>query len=172
MRIGGIDPGKSGALVVIDGWKTFEDAEIIVCKVPLIKVKVGKKEKTKPDYVQMASLWSEVIYSCDHVFIERVGAMPKQGAASTFNFGYVAGAAYGLLVAQKIPHTFVTPQVWKKKMGLSGDDKDKSRERASQLLPRFSENWKLVKDDGVAEAALLCYFGGLALGKQDPEATL
>ena len=36
---------------------------------------------------------------------------------------------------------------------------EEARKRASELMPTASELWKLKSDDGVAEAALLAYYG-------------
>ena len=41
----------------------------------------------------------------NQVVIEQVSAMPKQGVASTFRFGYACGAIYGAVVALGLPGT-------------------------------------------------------------------
>jgi crossover junction endodeoxyribonuclease RuvC len=85
--------------------------------------------------------------------------MPKNGAVSMFSFGYTAGFAYGMVLANNLPHTFVTPQKWKKIVGIKGSDGEVSRKRASQLYPGTVDLWKLKGDDGVAEAALIAHAG-------------
>ncbi len=80
-----------------------------------------------------------------------------------FNFGYVAGFAFGLVKAYDKQYTFITPQKWKKLVGLKGSDKGQSRALAAKLLPDYASEFKRVKDDGVAEAALLAYSGGASL---------
>jgi len=53
----------------------------------------------------------------------------------------------------------VRPQAWKKKMGLIGKDKTASRGLARELFPQYAERFKLVKHDGLAEAALIARYG-------------
>ena len=154
MIVAGIDPGKSGALFVFDG-AHYQAAR----EVPLYSLKVGKSKKTVADYVQWSRDWGELLLGVDHVFIEAVHAMPKQGATSMFTFGYAAGFAHGLIVGQNLPHTFITPQKWKKIVGLAGSDGEESRRRASQLHPRGSDLWSKKGQHGVAEAALIAYAG-------------
>lgn len=155
MIVAGIDPGKSGALFV-DYGKPFDPNGATV---PLLKLKVNGKKKTVADFPQWARDWGNLLLEVDHVFIEQVGAMPGQGVTSMFTFGYAAGFAYGLVLAANLPHTFVTPQKWKKFHGLSGSDGDQSRRKASQLMPAAAQFWPNKGDHGVAEAALIAYYG-------------
>lgn len=164
MIIAGIDPGKNGALFGSSDTGLILYAE----RVPLLKI----KGKEKPDYVRMAQVWSVYLQKCDHVFIEQVGAMPGQGVSSMFNFGYVAGVAYGLVLAASVPVTFITPQKWKSLVGLRGSDGEESRQRASQLMPQCIDFWPRKKDDGVAEAALIAWAGRLIVeGKSSGDST-
>ena len=78
-------------------------------------------------------------------FVERVGAMPKQGVASTFEFGQANGVLIGILAALVVPVHFITPGTWKKHYGLDAD-KEKSRLKALQLFPESA-----VFIDGVFE---------------------
>lgn len=89
--------------------------------------------------------------------------MPGQGVTSMFSFGYSAGFMYGLVVASGKPHTFLTPQSWKKIVGLSGSDGEQSRARASQLMPGCARFWPLKKHDGRAEAALIAWAGKMMI---------
>ena len=43
--------------------------------------------------------------------VEQVGAMPKQGVASTFKFGFAAGIIRGVLAANGVPIHYVCPPV-------------------------------------------------------------
>lgn len=95
-----------------------------------------------------------------HVWVERVGARPGQGASSGFNFGHGAGLIEGILTALYLPYTLITPQTWKPKAGLpKGADKHASRARAQQLFPEHAQRFCRVKDDGPAEAALIAWAG-------------
>jgi hypothetical protein len=95
----------------------------------------------------------------DHVgpelaVVERVGAMPKQGVASTFRFGKAAGIIEGVLAGAGIPIHYVAPQTWKKHFRLSGTDKEKSRALAIQRHPTV-QGLHLKKHHGRAEALLM-----------------
>lgn len=150
MIIAGIDPGANGGLATyyLDSHGLFLDP------VP----KVGKEI----DKVAWACEWD--LHGCDHIFIEQVGAMPGQGVTSMFNFGMVYGFVQALAFSTGVPVTFVRPQEWKKGVGIpNGADKGASRLRASQLFPNDADKWSRVKDDGLAEAALIAYYGSLKL---------
>ncbi|TAN71907.1 MAG: hypothetical protein EPN20_04200 [Magnetospirillum sp.] len=84
-----------------------------------------------PDVVELARL-IDAAGHIEHAYAEAVGAMPGQGVSSVFAFGKVFGLALGILAANFIPHTLVTPQRWKR--ALEGPaEKDGARARASQL---------------------------------------
>ena len=48
----------------------------------------------------------------DHVWIEKVGAMPGQGVSSMFQFGRSVGTIEGIIAALRLPISYVTPQKW------------------------------------------------------------
>lgn len=148
MITAGIDPGKTGAMVTL-----FPDNSVIVNRVPLMKLK-GKETPAWSDWWRQ---WCGV--EPEKIIIERVGSMPKQGIASTFNFGVSYGFAQAIAVSTGAPIHFVTPSVWKGKLGLLNSDKNASREVARRLLPKINGEVTRVKDDGVAEAALLAWYG-------------
>lgn len=154
MIVAGIDPGKSGALFVYDAENSWE---CDCMSVPSINS--GPNGKPQPDFPAWNLQWSPLLKKVSHVFIEQVGAMPKQGVTSMFSFGYSSGFMYGLVVGLGLPHTFLLPRAWKKTMGLSGSDGEQSRRKASQLLPSCAGFWPRKKDDGRAEAALIALAG-------------
>jgi len=84
--------------------------------------------------------------------------MPKQSAASMFNFGHSAGIVTGCVAALKIPHTFLVPQKWKKAAGV-GEGKDAARSRARNLFPGYRPLFARVKDHGLADATLIAFAG-------------
>ena len=90
--------------------------------------------------------------------LEDVHSMPKQGVASSFNFGVGKGVWLGILGAYEIPFELVSPQRWKKFMSLD-KDKNAARLKASQMFPSIAEQFKLVKYDGRAEAILMAEYG-------------
>lgn len=152
MIIAGLDPGKTGALVVV-----YPDNSVFVLRVPVQKL----RGKERPAWSEWAQLWGDalVFHEPDMFVIEEVASRPQQSSVATFNFGLSYGFGRGLIAACRKPMHFVTPSVWKGKMGLLNSDKNASREEARRLLPKLAYEITRVKDDGVAEAALLALYG-------------
>jgi crossover junction endodeoxyribonuclease RuvC len=147
-RLIGVDPGASGAIVMLEDGVPIE-WELM----PIMKV--GSATRVNGSAVAAFFLDSKV----EHVYIEQVGAMPGQGVASMFNFGHSVGTVIGVLSALFIPYTLVTPQAWKKAAGLIGTDKDAARARALQLWPDWRELDKKGKGQALADAALIARYG-------------
>lgn len=149
----GIDPGLSGALALYD---PLTD-ELIIKDMPTFTKKVGGKQKRILDLYGLANIIDPYVPHIKKAIVEQVGAAPGQGVTSMFSFGFSAGCAQMVVAANFIPMTTELPQIWKKAMRL-GKGKDAARQEASRLLPRHSEKWARVKDDGRAEAALLAVY--------------
>lgn len=149
----GIDPGCSGALVVLDRNNN------VSAHLNMPTIKVGTKSRVNGAAV--ASFLRDAMH-CDscHAYLEQVGAMPGQGVSSMFTFGHAAGVVEGLLQGLGIPYTLVTPQAWKKRAGLIGQDKDAARSRAIQLYPNLRVLDLKGKGQAVADAILIAKFGG------------
>ncbi len=145
----GIDPGCSGALVLV----TEQGGYIDHLAMPTIKV--GTKSRVNGAAV---AAWVRQ-YGITHAYLEQVGAMPGQGTASMFTFGHAAGVAEGILQGLNIPYTLVTPQAWKKSAGLIGSDKDAARSRAIQLYPEIRALDAKAKGQAIADALLIARFG-------------
>lgn len=145
----GIDPGCSGALVLV----TEQGGYIDHLAMPTIKV--GTKSRVNGAAV---AAWVRQ-YGITHACLEQVGAMPGQGTASMFTFGHAAGVAEGILQGLNIPYTLVTPQAWKKSAGLIGSDKDAARSRAIQLYPELRALDAKAKGQAIADALLIARFG-------------
>jgi crossover junction endodeoxyribonuclease RuvC len=141
MIVGGIDPGKSGGLAVVN--------ELGDCETTLMPV----DEDGLVDGAAILRFFAE--RDAEIIIIERVSAMPKQGVTSSFNFGHSAGAARASAQCLLLPIRMVEPQVWKRAAGLIKKSKTASRELASTLFPRAAQQFKRAKDDGRAEAALM-----------------
>lgn len=152
----GIDPGLSGALAWYDGETlTVED-------MPTLSLTRGGKAKRAVDGSRLAALLRPRV---DHVVIERVAAMPKQGVSSVFSFGQTYGLILGVVAALQIPHTTVPPATWKRALGVP-KAKDGARARATELLPEWADRWARAKDDGRAEAALIALYGSRQWGAE------
>lgn len=138
----GIDPGKTGAAALIyhGGHSLVDwpgDAALMV------------------DYIRQ---WQH-----DHLVaraaLESVHAMPKQGVASSFNFGCNLGQWMGLLAALSIPYIMPRPQQWKKGLVKKADGKDPklaSLVVARRLFPEAHLSHK--KHHGRADALLIAYW--------------
>lgn len=145
----GIDPGFSGALVLVTEQGGYID------HLPMPTIKVGTKSRVNGAAV---AAWVRQ-YGITHAYLEQVGAMPGQGTASMFTFGHAAGVAEGILQGLNIPYTLVTPQAWKKSAGLIGSDKDAARSRAIQLYPELRALDAKAKGQAIADALLIARFG-------------
>ncbi|EMF0895840.1 crossover junction endodeoxyribonuclease RuvC [Enterobacter hormaechei] len=145
----GIDPGCSGALVLVTEQGGYID------HLPMPTIKVGTKSRVNGAAV---AAWVRQ-YGITHAYLEQVGAMPGQGTASMFTFGHAAGVAEGILQGLNIPYTLVTPQAWKKSAGLIGNDKDAARSRAIQLYPELRALDAKAKGQAIADALLIARFG-------------
>lgn len=152
MIVAGIDPGKTGALSIL------HENNLVACfDVPMQLV----KGKAKPAWTQWAIDWRNAFAfeMPDMIVIEDIAARPGQGVTSMFSFGRSLGFAHAIACAAEAPIHFVTPSVWKGKLGLLNSDKGASREKARTLFPASAHHFARVKDDGRAEAALLAYYG-------------
>lgn len=153
MIIAGIDPGKTGALAIL-----HPDDSVEFFDVPRIML----KGKDKPAWSQWAGEWCTALdlAAPDMVVIENIAARPGQGVTSMFTFGRTLGFVHGLVTATTgCPVHFVTPSVWKAKLGLLNSSKGASREKCRTLFPSTVASLTRVKDDGRAEAALLAHYG-------------
>ena len=148
MRLIGIDPGATGAIVLLENGKPIEWIAMPV-------MQVGNATRVNASSLAEFLALSEAY----HTYVESVHSMPKQGVASSFNFGHSTGTIMGVLGALGMPHTLVTPQAWKKAAGLIGTDKDAARARAIQLWPDWRELDKKVAGQALADAALIAKYG-------------
>lgn len=103
----------------------------------------------------------------DFAMVEKVGAMPKQGVSSSFNFGFGCGQINGVIGALKIPVHYVSPAKWKKALSLDSDA-EKSRAAAIRLWPS-SDRFGRKKDHNRAEAALLAKYGADTILRESGE---
>lgn len=145
----GIDPGLSGALCLY---------EIATKRINLFDMPVtdGRVDPARlAGIVEMCKLKGSITAA-----VELVSSMPRQAGA--FNFGVSAGVVHGVLGALNIPFTLIQPAQWKGAMGLrrtvnetQAQNKTRARELAIKLWPEKAGEFKRIKDDGRAEAALI-----------------
>jgi crossover junction endodeoxyribonuclease RuvC len=150
-RVLGIDPGLDGALALLT-----TAGELVVTDMPVLTTDRGGKSKRQADVRALADLIRTMEPS--FAVIERVGAMPGQGVASSFAFGRIAGQIEGVVATLAIPITYISPLTWRRAFNVP-KGKDGSRLRASELLPVCAGRFRRKRDDGRAEAALMALWG-------------
>lgn len=136
----GIDPGRQGALALLDLSDmtvtthdmpdTIGGLHDLLMRLPVVQVCCVEK----PFYPRM-------------VGTRTVAVMAE-------NYGALKSA----LIWRDVPFFEVPPAKWKKHLGLS-PDKSQSRAKADQLFPGSADQWALKKFDGRAEAALIAWYG-------------
>lgn len=165
----GIDPGKSGAIAVLDA-----DGTLKFQVTPTIAAERGRSRREFDVTGMVAALNTvKVQHVVRLITIERVGPMPQDGPVQAFSFGEGFGLWRGIMAGLGLPHILVRPQTWKAKI-LSGTKQDKgaaiawcqARYPDVSLLrtPRCAS-----PHDGFADAACLAEYGRReVLGTQAP----
>lgn len=146
----GIDPGLNGGIAFIS------KKDVYAVRIPLYKIKIGGKVRSFLDLPNILDLIDE--HKTDRIYIEKQQAMPSQGVSSTFKTGFNYGIYIGSFVALGYDYIEVTPRQWKKDLEVPAD-KELSMQRASELMPEASGQWPFKAYDGVAEAAMIAYWG-------------
>lgn len=154
----GIDPGKSGFLVAIDG-----DGNVVAeAATPTIRVGRSRREYDVP---AMRDALRGLGPDAAFVTIEKQQAMPGQGGTSMFSVGLGMGLWVGLVVGLGFPYQVVHPRTWRKAMcrDVPGEDpKGRSILAAQRLFPdvdlRKSERAR-KPDHNKADALLLASYG-------------
>lgn len=152
--VAGVDPGLTGALAILD-----ENDQCETIPMPVM------------DGILDAAAVIEFLRAREPsiVIIEQQQAWPKQGAASTFRTGLLYGQLLGALQASGWPYRLVHPARWKKALrivcgpGLTPYQRRKalkacSMRRAIELLPKSADQFRRVRDEGNAEAALIAWW--------------
>lgn len=148
MKIIGFDPGKIASYAIFDSTKPHL---ITVGEVE----QVGSGRLLRPCGQHI----TELLRNIDLAVVEEVGAMKGQGVTSVFTFGMCVGAILNAIGANNIPLCLVTPAQWKRSTRIhSGSDEEvKSLARAygTELWPQHKDIFRVKKNHGMAEAALM-----------------
>jgi crossover junction endodeoxyribonuclease RuvC len=145
------DPGSvSGAYAVVDAQGRF----VTVGDLPVSSLGGAGKSQVNP--ALLAKLIREI--KPDLAVIEQVGAMPGNGTVAMFRFGQASGLIIGVIAALQIPWLLVSPHVWKKAAGLTGQPKDASRTKALALFPEAAPFLERKKDHNKADALLIAKY--------------
>ena len=144
----GIDPGKGGGIVFINGDKIIE---MYKC----------------PNTIQdMAELLEPYKISWDSnidviAYIEQVHAFPTDGRSSAFKFGVNYGIWQGLLGANRIETRFIAPQVWMKSLELPKSKLERKR-KIKSIAQKVIDNQKVLKKKvtlNTSDAVLIGMYG-------------
>ena len=152
-----IDPGQTGGFVIADFYQEGPRIRTALA-MPLIAV----NQKKALD-IRAVLEWLPVLSSVDVAIMELVHSMPKQGVASSFQFGRMFGSAETVIYLFD-RQAYVVPRTWKKALNLSSD-KGASVDLATRIFGKKAAMrwWPLKKDEGVAEAALIAHYWGKAI---------
>lgn len=152
----GIDPGMTGGIAELDD--------------------TGKVVQVLPMPMTGKELDVDTIIGIVHglpegsrVFVERVGAMPKQGVSGVWTFAYGVGLLHGLVRSARVPLELVGPVQWQKcGPGATGGDKGITASWAARnfpgtqlVLPRCRK-----VHEGIADALGIAWFGHLKYGRE------
>jgi hypothetical protein len=145
--IAGVDPGKSGAIVILKDGKIWQK-HLLTQVIP------------KQHFIN---------FGVKTIWVEKAQVMGKESARAMFNYGRDYGYMLGTLNGCGFDINFVPPAVWtgllhKKSPTTFDNPKATSLYVARQLWPdvdlRASDRCR-VAHDGIVDAALIAYYGYL-----------
>jgi crossover junction endodeoxyribonuclease RuvC len=138
-----LDPGIHGAFA-------WCEAEFLIDLADMPTTEVRGKHKIDTRAVCELMAMRDVSL----IVIEQGQSMPRQGITSAFNYGFGAGVLEGVAIGLGLPIEMVRPAAWKKASGTPAD-KGASLQMPSRFWPGKAQDFRRVKDDGRADAALL-----------------
>jgi len=152
--VGGIDVGLKGAVALVSA----DGSHYEVHDIPTLK----NGSKQDYDMWHLNDLLKSFVLSYGSIlfYVEKVGAMPKQGVTSTFRFGMGYGIAQMAVVSAGHRLGLVRPQTWKAStMRDSAKSKGASCAVARALFPRAKlEGSRGGIKDGRCEALLIAEY--------------
>jgi crossover junction endodeoxyribonuclease RuvC len=159
----GIDPGTTGAIAAVCATQAYV-LDIPIYHQPTKRTHHGKTKKVQAaevDYPGIVALFAPLLSRREQVWvaIEQVPPRTSQRPISLADVKlYGSMMIWPLFLAsQQLRWRLVRPTEWKKSLGLTGKDKEASRQRALQLFPA-QEQLARKKDHHRAEAVLLAYW--------------
>jgi len=147
----GIDPGVNGAVAILEAGT---GKLVQVFDMPSVDISVAGRSKRRVAPYLLAEELRLFNVDGTRAIVENVNAMPGQGVSSMFAFGLAFGLALGVLAGMGITAELVTPAKWRRDLSVN-PGKDGSRLLAMTLWPDQAKEFKRVRDDGRAEAALI-----------------
>ena len=163
----GIDPGiANGAIAIIDSDKNIlYNANLPTTdkQVKRISKKTGKSVNRKMAELDMYALRAHMLnynVTAITVIIEKVHAMntvgEKQGISSSGRFMKACGLLEGLFIGMGVKVELISPQAWKKSLGLLKKEKEDSLKLAEEI---FDVKFKYKYMHNQAESLLIAYYG-------------
>lgn len=173
----GLDPGVTGGWAVIN---RHQPKEIRFGRMPLLEIEVtnhrkGRKgSKTPPkatrverfyDLPGIVKILGAYKPEWSQVWLEKVAAMPKDGAIGAFKFGDCFGQLKGVVAALQLPVEQVPAIRWTALMCPTPPGEERSKKRnvqaANDLLALWGvPGWQDIKlSDGEADAILIAAYG-------------
>lgn len=155
----GIDPGFSGGIAAIG-----PTGAVLIYDLPTMLVEGSTKDHTEYDLRLLASILRGWVGQDARIAIEFVRGIPRrpgfagqQGASSIWLQGHGVGVLEGIIAGLGLSYERVSPQRWRKALGLEGglEAKESSRLRAIQMFPDVADKLKLKKHHGRAESLLI-----------------
>ena len=142
----GIDPGKTGAIAVID-----KNDNVLYCELYV-------------DFIKDINSLLIKLGSDNKACIEKVHAMPKQGVCSVFTFGENFGFHKGFLTRSQIPYEEVTPKTWQKELipGVAAikNRKERKIKIVEYCMKKFpTVDFSLKKYQDKADALCIALYG-------------
>lgn len=185
MNIVGIDPGKHGAIAILNdkgelisltdipliSEKRKKTVKVRMTESRLKEIESGKKvaktatKETTIELVNIPELGRLIPH--DAAFcIEKVGSMPGQGVTSMFSFGETFGILRGLAETRtRYNVTYPTPTTWQKHFGIKNETKEKKdlklliAKKAMELYPDANlYNERGTLKDGRSDALLIARY--------------
>lgn len=142
----GIDPGKSGGISVIrvNEKGAIECIHAFGCPEDIKGMnQLIKKIKVKP--------YKKII-----CYIEKVWAFPTDGRSSVFKFGMNYGIWQGVLCANQIYTTYITPQKWQSHFGKLPKKKQERKKVLKEIASKQSGIKATLK---TADAICIALYG-------------
>lgn len=171
MRVIGIDPGNSGALVILPN--KAEDLMVFL-DMPVIELRRGGGKV--PDVSEIIKFIDDTgVGGDDIVFLEKPAKRPTffggkvvSSVQANYLAGYYAAMFCTLFRLKGIRYQEVTPQAWQKVFSISsksGDTGEQSYLIASKLYPKAELTGKRGgKKDGRSDALLIATYGKRTMG--------
>jgi hypothetical protein len=152
----GIDPGRKGAMAIID----VHGAIVHVFDAPLSKVdRSGYNRPLALSYAKVVAAFPE-----RSVAVELVSGMPTDSPQWAFNFGVGTEVWRSALSAAEVRFEEIHSNKWKARLCLPGKKSDPQAcrlafELARQTFPNFGQYVKWVtKDSGRIDALLIAHY--------------